>query len=86
MSITTTDAPRPRRKAVGDAARVEHAALATIPDSCAFARCGRSTLYLKAAAGDLKMVKLGTKSLICVASLKAMIANLPTATLRPVRA
>jgi hypothetical protein len=86
MSTTTTDAPRPRRKAVGDAARAEHAALASIPDACAFAACGRSTLYTRVAAGHLRMVKMGTKSLIDMQSLRGMIARLPEATLRPIRA
>jgi hypothetical protein len=86
MSITITDAPRPRRKAVGNAARAEHAGLASIPDACAFAGCGRSTLYLKAAAGELRLVKLGTKSLIDMDSLRGMLARLPEATLRPSRA
>ena len=81
---TTTDS-KPRRKAVGDAQRAAHAALASVPDACAFASCGRSTLYTRAAAGELRMVKLGTKSLIDMDSLRAMIARLPEASLRPIR-
>jgi hypothetical protein len=79
----TTDAtPRPRRKAQGDASRAASAGLASIPDACAYAGCGRSTLYVRAAAGDLRMVKLGVKSLIDMDSLRAMIARLPEASLR----
>jgi hypothetical protein len=87
MSTTTntTDAskPRPRRKALGDAARAEHAGFARVEDACAWAGIGRSRMYEHAAAGRVRFVKDGCRTLVDMASLRAR--PLPEATLRPIR-
>ena len=71
-----------KAKRQGDAQRAAHAATASVLDACAFSGIGRSTLYKKAAAGHLLLVKIGSRSLVDMASLRDMIAKLPEAKLR----
>jgi excisionase family DNA binding protein len=76
---------KPSAKRKGDAQQAAHAALAPIPDAYAYAGIGRSTLYTLVAAGELRLVKVGTRSLIDMASMRALIGRLPEASLRGAR-
>jgi hypothetical protein len=66
----------------GDAQRAAHAALATVADAVAYAGIGRSRLYQHWAAGRVRFVKDGARTLVDMRSLKAMQATLPEATSR----
>jgi excisionase family DNA binding protein len=50
----------------------------TIPEAARILGCGRSKLYELIAANRLEAVKLGARTLIRVASLKAYSDSLPT--------
>lgn len=81
MPRISTNTANPRRKP-GDAARAAHAELAHIQDASAWSGIGRSTLYKRAAAGQIRLVKLGARSLVDMKSLRALMDNLPEASLR----
>jgi len=75
MSTTETSAPALK------GAPIEPLAV-TIGDAVRFSGMSRSEIYRRATAGDLVMVKNGARSLVLVASIRDLIANLPRATLR----
>jgi excisionase family DNA binding protein len=82
------DAPEPMRSAATYAPHPVHAT-ATIPAEAGTiadtrARFGipRSTLYRLAAAGHVRMLKLGRTTLVDFASVRAFLASAPAAALR----
>ena len=81
-STSTSNTTNAKAKRRGDAARAANAELAQIPDALAWSGLGRSTFYKKAAAGDIRMKKMGSRSLVVMSSLRDLIAKLPEATLR----
>lgn len=50
----------------------------TIADVCAIAKTGRTSVYESIKSGNLKARKLGRKTLILDADLRAWLDNLPT--------
>ena len=54
-------------------------ALVPIPEACAFSGFSRSELYRRLTAGKIEARKVGTRTLIVVASLKAHMDSLPKA-------
>jgi len=80
MPNTNTTAPRTPK---GDAARAVHAAYAHIADAAAWCGIGRSRLYEHAAAGRVRFVKDGGRTLCDMGSLRALLAALPDAPLHP---
>ncbi len=56
--------------------------LARIRDTTARYPVSRSWLYREAAAGNIRLVKLGSATLVDLASLRDLLARLPTASLR----
>jgi hypothetical protein len=70
-------------KTQGDAQRAAHAALASVADAVAYSGIGRSRLYELARAGRVRMVKSGTRTLCDMSTVKALIASLPEASIRP---
>jgi hypothetical protein len=66
-------------------ARLEPIA-AAIPDACRVSGLSRSEIYRRLAAGDIRAVKSGARTLILVDSLRAHLASLPAATFRPPKA
>ena len=55
----------------------------TINEWCAIRRSSRPTAYRMLAAGRLRAVKAGNRTLIETASARAEAASLPAATFRP---
>ncbi len=58
-------------------------AYASIPDWCRYSGVGRSSTYEALGRGDLRAVKLGSKTLIDVAHGLSWVNSLPMATVRP---
>ena len=58
-------------------------AYATISDWCALSGMGRSVTYEAVGRGDLRAIKLGTRTLIDVTHGLAWLGGLPAATIRP---
>ncbi len=60
----------------------------TVPIAQAVAISGmsRSAVYRELAAGNLRAVKQGARTLVLVDSIRAYIASLPPATFRPAKA
>ena len=58
-------------------------AFATIPRWCTLSGMGRSATYEALGRGDLRAVKLGSRTLIEVAPGLAWLAGLPPAHVRP---
>ena len=56
---------------------------ATVTDWCALSGMGRSTTYEALGRGDLRAVKVGTRTLIDVAHGLAWLDSLPAAAVRP---
>jgi hypothetical protein len=52
---------------------------APIPAACRFSGLTRSEIYRRLAAGHIRAVKSGSRTLILMDSLRAHIANLPAA-------
>jgi len=50
----------------------------TVPDACKAAGFGRTTLYELIAAGRVRAMKAGTRTLIEAESLRRYLASLPT--------
>ena len=59
--------------------------LLPIAEACRFAGMSRSALDERLGAGEITARKAGKRTLIETASLKALIASLPVATIRPQR-
>jgi hypothetical protein len=57
-----------------------------IPEAVRLSGISRSELYRRLAAGDVRAVKSGTRTLILMDSLRAHLANLPPATFRAPKA
>ena len=55
---------------------------APIPDACRISGLSRSEIYRRLAAGDIRAVKSGARTLIVMDSLRSHVANLPTAKFR----
>ena len=58
---------------------------ARIDDACAWATVGRTTFYRLVAAGEVRLIKVGSRSLVDMRSLRAMLARRPEAAVRPLR-
>jgi len=52
----------------------------TIPEGCRISGLSRSEIYRRLAAGDIRAVKSGTRTLVLMDSLRAHVASLPAAT------
>jgi excisionase family DNA binding protein len=83
------DAPKPKRSAATYAPRPVHppsattsAETGTIADTRARFGIPRSTLYRLAAAGHVRMVKLGRTTLVDFVSVRAFLDSAPAAALR----
>lgn len=59
---------------------------AAIPRACHISGLSRSEIYRRLAAGDIRAVKSGSRTLILMDSLRAHLASLPPATFRAPRA
>lgn len=55
---------------------------ATIPDAVRLSGLSRSEIYRRLAAGDIRAVKNGGRTLILMESVRAYLARLPVATFR----
>jgi hypothetical protein len=77
MGLTDED----RRRLKGSGTALE---LITVPiaDAQRVSGLSRSEIYRRLAAGDLRAVKSGARTLIVMTSLRALLANLPAATFR----
>lgn len=64
-------------------AGIQHPARATVAGWCAISGMGRSATYEALGRGDLRAVKLGSRTLIDVAHGLAWLDSLPPATVRP---
>lgn len=65
--------------------RVDPVAL-PIDEAVSFSGMSRSAVYRELAAGNLRAVKQGSRTLVLVESIRVYLANLPPATFRPARA
>ncbi len=68
----------------GAAVGVEPLAL-PIPQATALTGLSRSAFYREAGRGNIKLLKLGRTTLVCMASARAFLASLPCASIRPPR-
>jgi excisionase family DNA binding protein len=59
---------------------------APIGDACRVSGLSRSEMYRRLAAGDIRAVKSGSRTLILMDSLRAYLARLPAATFRAPKA
>ena len=89
MPRKTADTPEPPRGTAGCAPRPTPPAVTaapaetgTIADTRARFGIPRSTQYRLAAAGYIRMMKLGRTTLVDFASVRAFLASAPTAALR----
>jgi excisionase family DNA binding protein len=55
---------------------------APIGDACQISGLSRSEIYRQLAAGDIRAIKSGSRTLILMESLRAYLASLPVATFR----
>lgn len=74
MGMTDED----RRRLKGSGATIERLAV-SIPEATIISGLSRSEIYRRLAAGDIRAVKSGTRTLIPMDSLKAHLASLPPA-------
>jgi hypothetical protein len=77
MGVTDDD----RRRLKGSGVQLEPLA-APIPDACRMSGLSRSEIYRRLAAGDIRAVKSGARTLVLLDSLRAHLASLPPATFR----
>lgn len=70
-----------RRRLKGSGATIERLAVA-IPEATIISGLSRSEIYRRLAAGDIRAVKSGSRTLVLVDSLRAHIASLPAAEFR----
>jgi excisionase family DNA binding protein len=73
-----------KRALKGSAAFAEVFA-APIPEACRISGLSRSEIYRRLAAGDIRAVKSGSRTLILMDSLRAHLTSLPLATFRAPR-
>jgi hypothetical protein len=81
MGMTDED----RRRLKGSGVPLEPLAL-PIPDAQRVSGLSRSEIYRRLAAGDLRAVKSGSRTLVLMASLRAHLDSLPAATFRSPKA
>lgn len=60
-----------------------HPAYATVPDWCGLSGMSRTVTYEALGRGDLRAIKLGTRTLVDVQHGLTWLASLPPATVRP---
>jgi hypothetical protein len=77
MGMTDVD----KRALKGGASFMETLA-APIPDACHISGLSRSEIYRRLAAGAIRAVTSGARTLILMDSLRAYVASLPAATFR----
>lgn len=53
-------------------------ALLRLPDACRFLSVGRSKFYQLVGNGDIEVVKVGTRTLVPMASLQKFVRALPS--------
>jgi hypothetical protein len=81
MDTTVED----RRQLTGSGTALDPLAL-PISDAQRLSGLSRSEIYRRLAAGDLRAVKSGSRTLILMASLRAHLDSLPAATFRAPKA
>jgi hypothetical protein len=81
MGMTEED----RRRLKGNGQSIEPIA-APILEAGRISGLSRSEIYRRLAAGDIRAVKSGTRTLILMDSLRAHLASLPAATFRTPKA
>lgn len=68
-----TPAPPRKRRPDERPAPTRDAFAYTLPDAARICGLSRATLYRHAAAGRLRLVKVGGRRLVCAASLRALV-------------
>lgn len=81
MSMTDVE-----KRTVQAGAPFMEALAAPIPDACRISGLSRSEIYRRLAAGDIRAVKSGSRTLILMDSLRVHLASLPAATFRTPKA
>jgi excisionase family DNA binding protein len=77
-SSETTKMPRRRRLLQGVAIPAQAEPLTvTIPDACRMLGIGRTKIYELIGAGDVRAIRVAGRTLVDVASLRALIAAAP---------
>src|SRR6516164_533443 len=74
------------RRALKSGASFMETLAAPIPDACRISGLSRSEIYRRLAAGDIRAIKSGSRTLILMDSLRAHLAALPAATFRAPKA
>ena len=70
------------KRAIKGGTPIMEALAAPIPDACRISGLSRSEIYRRLAAGDIRAVKSGSRTLILLDSLRAHLASLPAARFR----
>ncbi len=66
----------PERQAIG---AHEQPLAASIPRACAMSGLSRSAIYRQAAAGRIRLIKVGRSTLVDMASVRHFLSGLPAA-------
>ena len=70
------------RRALSGAGLAMEPLAVSIADAVKISGLSRSEIYRRGAAGDIEIVKNGSRSLVVVASIRRFLASLPPAELR----